>query len=354
MFRGLLRSSKPVVLMTTLVAVLGISGTAYGAKLITGLDIRDGSITTVDLSKNTQAAFHGDKGDKGNKGNDGAPGAQGITGAIGLTGARGVTGDTGAGVQGAQGSVGLTGAIGPLGLTGLQGDAGADSTVAGPQGDTGATGSAGLQGIAGNQGNQGPIGLAGSQGAIGVTGTTGASGADSTVAGPQGNPGVTGAIGATGAQGIQGDTGATGATGLQGDPGTPGVNAVSGIAYYYNVTPQTVEADGDVVFDTNGFATTNGFTHAENSSPVTVFTNGIYKVSFSVSSAEVSVLGVYVNNVAVPGSTYQSNAINQQNTGQVVTAVSADSLITIKSTSAITLPGLSPAVNASITVERVG
>lgn len=77
-------------------------------------------------------------------------------------------------------------------------------------------------------------------------------------------------------------------------------------------------------------------------------------MSFSVSSAEVSVLGVYVNNVAVPGSTYQSNAINQQNTGQVVTAVSADSAITIKSTNAITLPGLSPAVNASITVERVG
>jgi Collagen triple helix repeat (20 copies) len=267
MFRGLLRSSKPVMLMTGLAAVLGISGTAYGAKLITGLDIRDGSITTVDLSKNTQAAFQGDKGDKGDKGhkgnkgiegNDGAPGAHGITGAIGLTGVRGLTGETG---------------------------------------------------------------------------PTGPAGADSTVAGPDG---------------------ATGATGLQGDPGTPGVNAVSGIAYYYNVSPQTVGAEGDVVFDTNGFATTNGLTHAENTSPVTVFTNGIYKVSFSVSSAEVSVLGVYVNNVAVPGSTYQSNAINQQNTGQVVTAVSAESAITIKSTSAITLPGLSSAANASITVERVG
>ena len=50
-FKRLLRSSKPVMVMTALVAVLGITGTAYGAKLITGLDIKNGSITAVDLSK---------------------------------------------------------------------------------------------------------------------------------------------------------------------------------------------------------------------------------------------------------------------------------------------------------------
>ena len=49
--KRLLCSSKPVMVVTALVAVLGITGTAYGAKLITGLDIRDGSITTVDLAK---------------------------------------------------------------------------------------------------------------------------------------------------------------------------------------------------------------------------------------------------------------------------------------------------------------
>jgi hypothetical protein len=285
------------MVMTALVAILGITGTAYGAKLITGLDIRDGSITTVDLSKGTQNSLQGDKGDQGDRGAKGAKGNLGETGAQGSTGANGATGDTGVSVQG------------------VQGQQGAASTAAGPQGATGPLGPTGTTGTTGTNGSSGP---------------TGPAGADSTVAGP------------------------AGATGLQGVPGTPGVDAASGLAYYYNVTPQTVGADGDVLFDTNGFATTNRFTHAENTSPVTVMTNGIYKVSFSVSSAEVSVLGVYVNNVAVPGSTYQSNAINQQNTGQVVTAVSADSAITIKSTSAITLPGLSPAVNASITVERVG
>ena len=65
MSKGLLCSSKPVMVVTALVAVLGITGTAYGAKLITGLDIKDGSITTVDLAKGTQNSLQGDKGDKG-------------------------------------------------------------------------------------------------------------------------------------------------------------------------------------------------------------------------------------------------------------------------------------------------
>ena len=73
--KRLLCSSKPVMVVTALVAVLGITGTAYGAKLITGLDIKDGSITIVDLSKGTQNSLQGDKGAKGAKGNLGATGA---------------------------------------------------------------------------------------------------------------------------------------------------------------------------------------------------------------------------------------------------------------------------------------
>ena len=53
---------QAVMVVTALVAVLGITGTAYGAKLITGLDIKDGSITTVDLSKETQTLPPGRQG----------------------------------------------------------------------------------------------------------------------------------------------------------------------------------------------------------------------------------------------------------------------------------------------------
>ena len=79
--KRLLCSSKPVMVVTALVAVLGITGTAYGAKLITGLDIRDGSITTVDLAKGTQNSLQGDKGDKGSTGAKGAKGNAGAAGA---------------------------------------------------------------------------------------------------------------------------------------------------------------------------------------------------------------------------------------------------------------------------------
>jgi hypothetical protein len=144
--KGLLGSSKPVMVVTALVAVLGITGTAYGAKLITGFDIKDGSIGTVDLSKSAQASLHGAKGSRGSTG---SAGALGLTGAAGAAGAAGAKGDIGISVTGAQGAA---------------------SSVAGPAG------------AAGPQGNQGPFG------------NTGNTGAASTVAGPQGVIGLTGNI----------------------------------------------------------------------------------------------------------------------------------------------------------------
>ena len=110
---GLLRSSKPVMVMTAFVAVLGITGTAYGAKLITGLDIKDGSITAVDLSKSTKASLHGEKG---NKGANGSKGLRGQVGAKGIIGAQGNVGNTGA-----AGLAGATGAPGPAGSAGAAG-----------------------------------------------------------------------------------------------------------------------------------------------------------------------------------------------------------------------------------------
>ena len=162
--RGLLFSSRPVIAATALVAVLGITGTAYGAKLITGLDIKDGSITAVDLSKGAHGALKGDKGARG---------------AIGIGGSRG-----------AKGTAGVVGVAGPLGPIG------AASTAPGPQG---------LIGVTGNQGNPGPQGSigaastvqgpAGVQGATGAQGSTGSTGAASTVQGPAGVQGATGAQG---------------------------------------------------------------------------------------------------------------------------------------------------------------
>ena len=153
-FRGLLGSSKPVMLMTALVAILGITGTAYGAKLITGLDIRDGSITAVDLSKGAQATLRGDTGGKGDKGLKGAKGDEGDLGRTGATGAVGATGATGnQGAVGAQGAQGSQGPQGTQGSQGSVGNTGAASTVAGPPGSPGGTGGVGPAGPGTTQGS---------------------------------------------------------------------------------------------------------------------------------------------------------------------------------------------------------
>jgi hypothetical protein len=62
---GLLRSSRPVLVMTVLVAVVGISGTAYAGKRDSGGN--NGSPASTDSSQATQSASHGDKGESGDK-----------------------------------------------------------------------------------------------------------------------------------------------------------------------------------------------------------------------------------------------------------------------------------------------
>ena len=85
-----LRGSAPIVLVTALVAVLGIVGTAGATKLITGASIKDGSLTAADLSKKTRASLHGAKGIAGRKGDRGSRGALGMTGATGAVGSNGI------------------------------------------------------------------------------------------------------------------------------------------------------------------------------------------------------------------------------------------------------------------------
>ena len=89
-FKGLLRSSQPVVVVTALVAVLGVAGTAYGAKLITGSDIKDGSVAVVDLSKGAHASLQGARGPAGTNGHLGRTGARGGAGVAGVNGVNGV------------------------------------------------------------------------------------------------------------------------------------------------------------------------------------------------------------------------------------------------------------------------
>ncbi len=94
-------------LTTVLAFVLGVvvatAGTATAAKLITGKQIKDGSISAKDLSKAVQAQL-------AKAGTSGAAGANGQPGSAGPTGTQGTPGQ-----PGADGKAGATGPTGPTG-----------------------------------------------------------------------------------------------------------------------------------------------------------------------------------------------------------------------------------------------
>ena len=131
-----MRRFSPALVLAALALFVALAGTATAGavKLISGAQIKDGSITSVDLSAKTKAAL------KGQTGSQGPAGAQGATGAKGDAGSVGPKGD--AGVAGAKGNTGSQGPIGPQGPKGdpgtpaptllrLSGDfAGTNATVA--------------------------------------------------------------------------------------------------------------------------------------------------------------------------------------------------------------------------------
>jgi hypothetical protein len=90
---------------------LGAAGTAGAAvKLLTGKNIKDGSIEVVDLSKKAQTSLKGKAGPAGPAGLAGAAGPAGAPGAAGATGPAGAGGTPGSpGTNGTPGSSGVAG-----------------------------------------------------------------------------------------------------------------------------------------------------------------------------------------------------------------------------------------------------
>ena len=117
---------RTTILALALALAVGLAGSATAAKLITGSDIKNGSLTSADVKNGSLTA-------------------------------RDLSRATRDGLAGAEGD---TGAAGPQGPAGQKGDSGA----AGPQGPKGDTGAAGPQGPKGDTGDRGPAGPAGSDG----------------------------------------------------------------------------------------------------------------------------------------------------------------------------------------------
>lgn len=82
-------SPAQIAVLGVVVALTAGGSAGAAAKLITGKQIKDGSIELADLSKKAKAAL---KGARGEKGDDGAAGTTGVNGSAGLAGQTGAAG----------------------------------------------------------------------------------------------------------------------------------------------------------------------------------------------------------------------------------------------------------------------
>lgn len=124
------RRPSPALLLSLLAVVLACAGSATAATLISGKQIRDGSVTGADLkngsvgAKDLKRGLAGTLGPAGPKGADGAPGPKGADGAAGAAGA-----------PGAPGAPGPAGAVGAPGLSEYEIVVGAEISTSAPRGE---------------------------------------------------------------------------------------------------------------------------------------------------------------------------------------------------------------------------
>jgi hypothetical protein len=106
----------------------------------------------------------------------------------------------------------------------------------------------------------------------------------------------------------------------------------------------------DVTFDSNGVIT--GFTHTPGTAQITVNTAGTYAVMFSVTGTAAGQFTLTANGSAILGSDYSSGTDVQDN-GQVIISLGAGDVLTLRNTSAVSIPLPLGATNASILIMRV-
>ena len=169
---------SPAVLLSTLALFVALGGDSLAQdgflaakKLLTGKQVKDGSLTGKDIRNRSLLAADFKKGalPAGPTGPAGPAGPAGVAGAAGGQGPMGPAG--------AKGSMGEAGAEGPTGPKGSMGEAGAE----GPTGPKGSTGEAGAEGPTGPKGSTGEAGAEGPTGPKGDTGETGPTGPTGTV-----------------------------------------------------------------------------------------------------------------------------------------------------------------------------
>ncbi|MFZ1559315.1 MAG: hypothetical protein WAT37_05280 [Saprospiraceae bacterium] len=130
-------------------------------------------------------------------------------------------------------------------------------------------------------------------------------------------------------------------------------------AYVYNLSSQNVPVEADIIFDSNTNLT-SGFVHVPGTTTINIINTGIYKVSFSVSSAEPNQFALFLNGSVMSGSIFGSGAGTQQNNGALIFSATAGDVVSLRnhsSAAAVTLAsnvgGTQANVNASLIFQKL-
>lgn len=172
--------------------------------------------------------------------------------------------------------------------------------------------------------------------------------------------GSEGPRGKRGKRGRRGCPGCPGFPGPPGPPGPPGIPSATQFGYFYNVVARgLLLAGADIALSNNGFAT-SGITHIPGTAGINVAVTGYYQVIYSISNTVLAILpdaiGIALNGLLVPGSTYRVFSAGSQLWGQVIVNVSTpNSIITLRVVIALFLAALiGGAVNASVMIVYLG
>ena len=130
-------------------------------------------------------------------------------------------------------------------------------------------------------------------------------------------------------------------------------------AYVYNLSSQNVPVEADIIFDSNTNLT-SGFVHIPGTTTINIINTGIYKVSFSVSSAEPNQFALFLNGSVLSGSIFGSGAGTQQNNGALIFSATEGDVVSLRnhsSAAAVTLAsnvgGTQANVNASLIFQKL-
>ncbi len=160
-----------------------------------------------------------------------------------------------------------------------------------------------------------------------------------------------------------GPTGATGPRGLIGPPGPQGPagpGRVPQYAFIYNISEQTIPIGANVPFDTNGIITA-GISHLPGSEEVHFHVDGDYQIIFLLVAHDIAQFGLFLNNRLLPGSIHGVGTSNAINSGFVIEAITAPSVLTLRNYHSFTpvlftidQGGIENTINASLRINKVG